>query len=49
MLLEKLREYSNRLKDIAPPGYADTWVRYEIHLDANGELVNPEPIDLANG
>lgn len=48
MLLEKLRDYSARLDDLAPPGYAEAWVRYEIHLDEEGNLLTPEPIDLAD-
>ncbi len=48
MLLEKLREYSEHRKDLAPLGYAEAWVRYEVHLTGSGELVNPEPIDLAD-
>lgn len=48
MLLAKLCEYGNQMDDMAPPGYAMAWVRYEIHLDGEGNLINPEPIDLAD-
>lgn len=48
MLLEKLRDYGQQLPDLAPPGYAEAWVRYEIHLDADGTLLIPEPVDLAD-
>ncbi len=48
MLLAKLRDYSERLEDLGPLGYAEAWVRYEVHLTGSGELVNPEPIDLAD-
>lgn len=48
MLLERLRDYGRRLEDLAPPGYAEAWVRYEIHLDGEGTLLTPEPIDLAD-
>lgn len=48
MLLQKLVEYSERLDDIAPPGYSKKAVHYMIELDINGRLRNPTPIDLSN-
>lgn len=48
MLLQKLVEYSERLTDIAPPGYAAKPVRYLIELDDKGNLRNPHPIDLSD-
>lgn len=48
MLLQKLVEYSERIDDIAPPGYSMKPVRYVIELDAAGNLRNPVPIDLAD-
>ena len=49
MLLAKLRAYRERLDDLPPPGYAVAWVRYEVHLESDGTLLNPEPVDLAEG
>lgn len=48
MLLQKLVEYSNRLEEIAPPGYSRKPVRYLIELDDTGRLRNPYPIDLSD-
>ncbi len=39
MLLERLREYSFRLKDLAPPGYDQTAIRWLINLDAQGNCL----------
>lgn len=47
MLLQRLAEYSARLEHAAPYGFAPVSVRYEIHLDGEGRLLTPEPIDLA--
>ena len=48
MLLQKLVEYSERLTDIAPPGYSPKPVRYLIELDGKGNLRNAHPIDLSD-
>lgn len=48
MLLQRLVEYVARLEGMAPYGYADVAVRYEIHLDGSGRLLTPQPIDLAS-
>lgn len=48
MLLQKLVEYSERLEEIAPPGYSKKPVRYLIELDSAGNLRNPHPIDLSD-
>lgn len=48
MLLEQLRDYYLSDENQAPPGYAEAWVRYEIHLDAEGNLHTPEPFDLSD-
>ncbi len=47
MLLQRLVEYADRQDDLAPPLYTKAWVRYVIELDRDGNLLNPEPIDLA--
>lgn len=47
MLLQKLREYSDRL-DAPPTLYAEGSVRYVIELDARGRLLNPRPTDTAD-
>jgi CRISPR-associated protein Csd1 len=46
MLLQRLVEYSERL-DLPPHLYAKAPVRYVIELDANGDLLNPRPVDRA--
>ena len=48
MLLQKLIDYSNRIKNMAPLGYARKPVRYLIELDGSGQLRNPHPIDLSS-
>lgn len=48
MLLQKLVEYSERLEEIAPPGYSKKPVRYLIELDSAGNLRNPHPVDLSD-
>lgn len=47
MLLQRLAEYSARL-DLPPTLYSETPVRYVIELDAEGRLLNPEPVDTAD-
>ncbi len=39
MLLQKLREYSQRLEDLAPPGYNPTPIRWLINLDGEGNFL----------
>jgi CRISPR-associated protein Csd1 len=47
MLLQRLREYSNRL-DLPPTLYAESPVRYIVELDASGRLLNPDLTDTAD-
>lgn len=39
MLLDRLREYSFRLKELAPPGYDRTPIRWLIQLDSQGNCL----------
>lgn len=50
MLLQRLVELADRLEEqekLAPPLYKEKWARYLIELDRNGNLLNPQPIDLS--
>ncbi|MBE2268352.1 MAG: type I-C CRISPR-associated protein Cas8c/Csd1 [Anaerolinea sp.] len=47
MLLQRLVDYAATLEKPLPMGYGMASVRYEIHLDGDGHLEMPEPIDLA--
>lgn len=44
MLLERLREYADRLDDLPPPMYQPTPVRYVLALDSQGRQLG-EPVD----
>lgn len=49
MLLQSLKEYADtRMKDIPPPLYNESPVRYIIELDGEGKLLNREPTDTAD-
>lgn len=47
MLLQRLVGFAATLEKPLPAGYGITSVRYEIHLDDEGRLETPTPIDLA--
>jgi CRISPR-associated protein Csd1 len=47
MLLQRLVDFAATLEKPLPAGYGMTSVRYEIHLDDEGRLETPTPIDLA--
>lgn len=48
MLLQRLREYAERLPDLPPPLYVETPVRYIIALAGDGRLLSRTPIDTAD-
>ncbi len=48
MLLQRLKEYADQRMSLAPRLYTEAPVRYVIDLDAQGRLLNPEPIDTAD-
>ncbi len=47
MLLQRLVEFSNRLA-LPPELYSEGPVRYIIHLDGEGRLLSPRPVDTAD-
>lgn len=47
MLLQRLTDYADRL-DLPPTLYSEGPVRYLIELDADGNLLSPEPVDTAD-
>jgi CRISPR-associated protein Csd1 len=47
MLLRRLEEYATR-RQLPPPLYDELPVRYIVELDAEGDLLNPEPNDTAD-
>lgn len=48
MLLQRLKEYAEQRMALPPPLYSETPVRYVIDLDADGGLLNPQPMDTAD-
>lgn len=49
MLLQKLREYADRLHDMAPPMYDWTPIRWIIDLDEQGRLLGSGFVSTASG
>lgn len=48
MLLQRLREYSERLADPLPTLYSQVPIRYVIELDPKGRLLSPRPTDTSD-
>lgn len=48
MLLRQLKEYAETRMTLPPPLYNERPIRYIIELDADGRLLNPEPIDTVD-